>query len=148
GDFARPRNRSAPSNRTSGGSLNRFASGAGHEGFMKGVAERGHRGMAFGLRSPAAPARGGPRVTSGRSPSLDAPEPGMRPRGDALEFHLSSQWVWMAPCMGVSLLLMALVSWTLPSLLSGAIALTGIALVCAAPVLARIERERCARGWR
>ncbi len=66
---------------------------------------------------------------------------------DPLHFFVAPAWVFMAPCLLVVVLVMAAVSLSLPSILSGLALLLAIALCAATPLLVRLEQAFAADSW-
>jgi diguanylate cyclase (GGDEF)-like protein len=66
---------------------------------------------------------------------------------DPLHYLLAPTWILMAPCILVAALLMATVSWTLPSLLSAAALLLAIAICAATPLIVPIEQRFASGSW-
>jgi len=66
---------------------------------------------------------------------------------DPLNFHVSPQWVWFAPCVVATLLFIAAMSWSVPSTLSGGIALAAIGIVVATRLFVSLEQRLQDERW-
>jgi len=66
---------------------------------------------------------------------------------DPVHYFLAPRWRIMAVAMALGLLFTSLASMSLPSLLSGVIALTAIAITACAPTFERIEKRLAHDSW-
>jgi PAS domain S-box-containing protein len=66
---------------------------------------------------------------------------------DPLNFHIAPQWLWFAPCMAVTLLFIAAMSWSMPSISTGAIALCATAFVTATRLFVSLEHKFQEERW-
>ena len=123
---------------------------------MKGEGDRRQRGSAAsradGRRAPVTQAKAG---TVAR-PRTGATDTAARVRDfvlasvqldDPQKFHVAPQWILFAPCMVVALLYVAILSWTLPSLLSSAIAIAAIGIGASARLFVRLEHKMQDEPW-
>jgi PAS domain-containing protein len=95
----------------------------------------------------ARPAQQGSARPARANEPAAARQESVRLADDPLKFHVAPQWVWFAPCMAASLLFIAAMSWSVPTLWSSVFAAPAIGLVAMGRLFVTLEHRLQEQRW-